>query len=200
VSNEERSDAELLTALADDSDALDEFYRRHRGRVIAYAARRCRQPADVADLVAATFVAAITASHRYDPNRGPAEAWLIGIASRQWSLWCRAEHKQVRLSRESAHRSLSSDDIARLEEQIDAKRDSARVEAALEKIEQRHREVLWLIGPDGLTLKEAAAVQGISIGTFRVRLLRARRALRAVLAECSSPINIRAGAHREAPL
>ena len=52
---------------------------------------------------------------------------------------------------------------------------------ALDLIDADHREVLRLVGPDGLTPGEAAAALGISPGAFQVRLMRARRAARAVL-------------------
>jgi len=177
----EESDAELIACLRSDPAALDLFYRRHRTRVLDYARRRCRQPADVADLVAATFLAALASADRFDPGRGDVGPWLIGIASRQWGLLCRAERKQQLLRAGAVPWTPSSDDIARLEEQIDAARASDQVEAALDRIGPGHREVLWLIGHDGLTVREAAATLGISTGTFRVRLLRARRALRAAL-------------------
>lgn len=58
------------------------FYRRHVDRVVGYAARRLREPADVADLVGATFTTVLTAAPSYDPARGEPTAWLLGIASR----------------------------------------------------------------------------------------------------------------------
>lgn len=177
----EDTDGELIARLRSDPAALDLFYRRHRTRVLHYAERRCRQPADVADLVAATFLAALASADRFDARRGEAGSWLIGIASRQWGLLCRAERKQQLLRAVAAPWTPSNDDIARLEEQIDAARASGQVEAALDQIGPQHREVLWLIGHDGLTVREAAAALGVSAGTFRVRLLRARRALRAAL-------------------
>lgn len=179
----EETDVELIARLRSDPAALEEFYRRHRTRVLEYAQRRCRQPADVADLVAATFLAALTSADRFDPRRGEAVPWLIGIASRQWGLLCRAERKQQVLRAGAAPWTPSSDDIARLEEQIDAVRASGQVEAALDRIGPGHREVLWLVGHDGLTVREAATALGVTTGTFRVRLFRARQALRAALGD-----------------
>jgi RNA polymerase sigma-70 factor (ECF subfamily) len=72
------------------------------------------------------------------------------------------------------------------------------VEAALDQIGPGHREVLWLIGHDGLTVREAAAALGISTGTFRVRLLRARRALRAALDNASPATSARSPFAQEA--
>jgi RNA polymerase sigma factor (sigma-70 family) len=175
------TDTGLLARLQSDPAALEVFYRRHRDRVVAYAVRRCRQPADVPDLVAATFLAVLEKPGSFDPRRGDAGAWLIGIAARQWLLLCRAERRQQRLRERAPARELSGDDIARLEEQIDAARASEPAWAALEQIGLRHSEVLRLVGPDGLTPREAAAALGISAGAFRVRLMRARRAARGAI-------------------
>lgn len=182
----ERTDAELVAALQTSPEDLDEFYRRHRDAVLRYAVRRCPQPADVADLVAATFLAAINAAHGFDPSRGRAEAWLIGIARRQWAKLCEGEARQRRLGERRLGDSLSDDDIGRLEERIDSVRKSEEVGRAIATLSARHREVLWLVGSDGLTVAEAAAALGISAGNFRVRLLRARRALAATLAVTSA--------------
>lgn len=177
----ERTDAELVATLQSSPEDLDELYRRHREVILRYAVRRCPQPADVADLVAETFLAAISAAPGFDPSRGSAEAWLIGIARNHWARRCEREARQRRLGERSLGDSLSSDDIGRLEERIDSVRRSAEVEGAIATLAEHHREVLWLIGSDGLSVAEAAAALGVSPGTFRVRLLRARRALRAAL-------------------
>lgn len=175
------TDAGLLARLQTDPAALEVFYLRHRDRVVAYAARRCRQPADVTDLVAATFLAVLEKPGSFDPRRGEASAWLLGIAARQWLLVCRAERKQQDLQHRARSWELSDDDIARLEEQIDAARAGEPAWAALDQIAPRHSEVLRLVGPDGLTPREAAAALGISAGAFRIRLMRARQAARGVL-------------------
>ncbi|MDA8297174.1 MAG: RNA polymerase sigma factor [Actinomycetota bacterium] len=177
----ERTDAELAAGLEANPADLDEFYRRHRETVVRYAVRRCAQPADVADLVAATFLAAIRSAAGFDARRGNADAWLIGIARRQWAKLCEREARQQHIGDLRLGDGLSADDIARLEERIDAARTSEDVERAIALLPGQHREVLWLIGPDGLSPSEAAAALGVSVGGFRVRLLRARRALRSAL-------------------
>jgi RNA polymerase sigma-70 factor (ECF subfamily) len=189
------TDAGLLARSRIDPAAVELFYRRHRARVLAYAMSRCRQPADVADVVAATFLAALEKPESFDPRKGEAGAWLVGIATRQWLLLCRSERKQQQLRAEAAPAWAPSDaDIIRLEEQIDAARASEPAWAALSEASPVHREVLQLVGPGGLSARDAAAVLGISTGAFRVRLLRARRALKAALAGPPRPENRRSAA------
>jgi hypothetical protein len=74
----EPTDEDLLGQLSSDPAAFEVFYRRHVDRVVGFAARRVSEPADVADLVAATFVTVLTAARCYDRERGEPGAWLLG--------------------------------------------------------------------------------------------------------------------------
>ena len=74
----ERADAELLsTGLASDFGC---FYDRHVGAVTAFVGSWVGEPDVVFDLVAETFARALGRRLQYDPSKGPAVAWLLGIA------------------------------------------------------------------------------------------------------------------------
>jgi RNA polymerase sigma factor (sigma-70 family) len=180
-------DRDLLGRLSTDPAAFETFYRRHIDRVIGFTARRVREPADVADLVASTFVEVLTCAPSYDGSRGEPTAWLLGITAR---LIANARRRRGRESAATARiagrRLIDASDIERLEERIDAARTSEAVLAALGQLKPRAREALLLVGADGLTPGEAAAVLGISSAAFRMRLSGARRALDRAVAESSS--------------
>ncbi|MFZ3390979.1 RNA polymerase sigma factor [Buttiauxella gaviniae] len=55
-------------------------YERHVHAVVAYVARRTNRPDLVLDVVAETFARALEHRAQYDATRGPAIAWLFGIA------------------------------------------------------------------------------------------------------------------------
>jgi RNA polymerase sigma-70 factor (ECF subfamily) len=55
------------------------------------------------------------------------------------------------------------------------------VAKALQKLPAEQREVLLLIGANGLSYEEAAAVMGCAIGTVKSRLARGRTALAALI-------------------
>ncbi len=78
-----RTDDELLAATRTRPEAFAVFYRRHVAGVLAYFARRTRCAETAADLTAETFAAALDGAHRHRPDKGPAVAWLYGIARRQ---------------------------------------------------------------------------------------------------------------------
>src|SRR3954453_4095304 len=78
-----RSDDELLAATRAEPEAFAVFYRRHVDPPLTYFARRTRDAELAADLTAETFAAALSGAHRHRPDKGPAAAWLYGIARRQ---------------------------------------------------------------------------------------------------------------------
>ena len=185
----EPADEDLLRRLSSDPAAFEVFYRRHVDQVIGFAARRVTDPADAADLVAATFVTVLTAARSYDPGRGEPGAWLLGIAAR---LIVNARRRKAResaaLARIAGRRLIGPSDIERLEERIDAARSSQAVIAALKRLRPRAREALLLVSEAGLRPAEAARVLGISPAAFRMRLSAARRALdKAVAAADAGP-------------
>lgn len=57
------------------------FYSRHERRIITYFLRRTGRPELAADLAAETFARALESRQRFKPARGPAIAWLFGIAA-----------------------------------------------------------------------------------------------------------------------
>ena len=114
-------DPDELPRIAHDPEALESFYREHVEAVGRFVARRVDDPHTAADLTAEVFLAAIASAPGYRPDRGAPVAWLFGVARNVVS----AEHR--RASRERAanariqgRRLLDDDDIARLQERIDA--------------------------------------------------------------------------------
>jgi RNA polymerase sigma factor (sigma-70 family) len=72
----EPTDGELL---AGDSD-FAVFYARHVQAVTSFVAVRVARPDLVFDLVSETFARALEHRAKYDSQRGPGIAWLVGIA------------------------------------------------------------------------------------------------------------------------
>jgi RNA polymerase sigma-70 factor (ECF subfamily) len=74
----ELSDEDLLGS----GSAADfgRFYDRHLDAVVAFVGRRVRQPDAMFDLTAETFARALEHREQYQPSKGPAIAWLLGIA------------------------------------------------------------------------------------------------------------------------
>jgi RNA polymerase sigma factor (sigma-70 family) len=179
-------------AAAHDPQLFEEFYRRHVDAVTPFVARRVADPHTVADLTAEIFLAVLDSAHTYRPSLGSETAWLYGVAlphSRLRSsggtpIVVSSERRRIacesrRDLRISGRRLLEADDIARLEDRLDAESPGRRALAALEQLPEGERAVMELIAVDQLTVTEAAAALGIRQVTARVRLHRARKSLRA---------------------
>jgi RNA polymerase sigma factor (sigma-70 family) len=178
-----QSDDELLAATAaGDADAFGRFYRRHERQVLTYAMLRCSNSGDVADLVAETFLAAMTSAGRYRPGHGDAGAWLLGIArhalSRQRRTFARRRSLVRRLANVPA---FCPDEADAVDTAIDAARLAPKLRAALAGLQAKDRELLLLVARDGLEPARAGAVLGMNPNTARLRLSRARKRLRVSL-------------------
>ncbi|GGQ12745.1 DNA-directed RNA polymerase sigma-70 factor [Streptosporangium pseudovulgare] len=164
--------------IARDHAAFEAFYRRHVDAVTRFLARRVDDPHTVADLVAEVFMAVLDSAHTYRAESGSEVAWLYGVARNTLSSERRRLFRESRLTdRMSGRRPLDSDDLARLEERIDAERPARRVLAAMAGLPEGERAVLELVVIDQLTVTEAATALGIRQGAAKMRLHRARRTL-----------------------
>ncbi|MGW7046831.1 RNA polymerase sigma factor [Streptomyces avermitilis] len=162
-----------------DPQLFEEFYRRHVDAVMRFVARRVDDPHTAADLTAEIFLAVLDSAHTYRPRLGSETAWLYGIARNVVSSERRRVARETeRDLRISGRRLLEADDIVRIEDRLDAESPGRRVLAALARLPEGERAVMELIAVDQLSVTEAAAALGIRQVTARVRLHRARKALR----------------------
>jgi RNA polymerase sigma-70 factor (ECF subfamily) len=173
------TDVALLAALPRDVAAFEAFYRRYVRRVTAFAVQRCYSAADVADVVALTFVRLLDAAERYDPDRAVPAAFVFGIAANVTREVHRAQVRDRALVARLVGRDpLDPDESERIEAAIDAARAASGLHADLDAIPSGEQRVLRLVA-DGRTPSEAAHELGISPNAARTRLSRARRRMRA---------------------
>jgi RNA polymerase sigma-70 factor (ECF subfamily) len=170
---------------------FERLYRANVDAVTAYFARRTADPQLVADLTADTFVAVITGFESFDPRKGTARAWLFGIAGHVYASYCRAYSlQQHKLQRLAGRRDLDQDQLDDLLERIDAERAGRGLIAELARLPERDRAVIELVDLAGLRPAEAAAALGLTPGTVRMRLMRARARLRKLSASArGAPAN-----------
>jgi RNA polymerase sigma factor (sigma-70 family) len=158
---------------------FERLYRANVDAVTAYFARRTADAQLVADLTADTFVAVITGFGSFDPRKGTARAWVFGIARHVYASYCAAySQQQHKLRRLAGRRDLDHDEVEELLERIDAERTGRNLIAELAALPVADREVIELVDIAGLRPKEAAAALGLTPGTVRMRLMRARARLR----------------------
>jgi RNA polymerase sigma factor (sigma-70 family) len=146
------------------------LYAEHEREILRYALRRSADPEDAADVVAETFLVAWRRL-RDVPLGDEARLWLYATARRVLANHKRGVGRRTRLAerlREELRRQLPVEPAAERQGVLDA----------LAAMKEGDRELLMLVGWEGLTPSQAARVLGISAVSARTRLHRARRRLR----------------------
>jgi RNA polymerase sigma-70 factor (ECF subfamily) len=162
---------------ADRKRRFEQLFQAYYEPVLGYALRRVEQPADAADILAEVF---LVAWRRIDdvPPGADARPWLYGVARRTLSTSKRGRRRRDRLGdRLRTHLTETAPAADHLDWEA-----SAQVRAALRRLSDDDRELLTLVGWEGLAPVEIATVFDLEPGVVRVRLLRARRRLRRELA------------------
>jgi RNA polymerase sigma factor (sigma-70 family) len=144
--------------------------------------RRLRflRPEDVEDLVQDVLLSLHAVRATYDPQR-PFLPWLFGIVRNRVADGARRHARRATHELAPAERwpVTFSTDETNSEESYG---DSEALVQAIGRLPPGQREAVQLLKLRELSLKEAAAVSGMSIGSLKVSVHRAVKALRRVLA------------------
>jgi RNA polymerase sigma-70 factor (ECF subfamily) len=133
----------------------------------------------VFDLTADTFLEAMRSFTSAPPARGSERPWLFAIARHVYAKHCNREARRRDATRRSdAQLVLDVEETDELAARIDAERPGRELLDRLARLSPRAREAVELVDLAGFTPTEAATALGVSPGTLRVRLLRARAHLR----------------------
>lgn len=150
--------------------AFEALWEEHYPQVLAYARRRFEEE-DARDVAAETFLVAWR--RRKDLPASDTTPWLYGVARRVASDRRRSSQRAERLTQRIS------------QEPLDPRPDELPYPqgllVALSQMNEADRELLLLIGWEGLTPAEAAVALGCSPAALRVRLHRARRRLSRLL-------------------
>jgi RNA polymerase sigma factor (sigma-70 family) len=167
-------------------DLVQEAYRTCGTAVLGYALRRSATREDAADVVAETFTIAWRRRAEMPVDPEETRPWLFGIARRCMANTTRSTERAGRLAARLAE-SLTSASVPEPSEVHEGRADSLVVREALDQLSPADRELVTLIAWEGLTPAQAATALGLSAGTTRVRLHRARTRLRTALATTTDP-------------
>ena len=158
-----------------DAAAFDRVYDLYRPRLFGFLLRLSRRRTVAEDLLDETWLRLVAHAASLRPDTRLA-AWLFTVARNLY--WT---HRRSSLLEEAVTAELltlwprqnwpSPFDLASTGEL------GRRVESALATLPPQHREVLLLVGYEGLTPTEAAAVCKVTPEALRQRLARARAAL-----------------------
>lgn len=154
--------------MSEEQAEFEALFLDTRAPLLAYLSRRA--PAeDAADLLAEVYLVAWR--RRADlPSRKERRLWLFGVARRLL-----AEHYRFAWKRADAESQLGEPGVPASRDDKDQR--SAAVRQALASLSDLDRELVTLTTWEGLSPADAARVVGITAGTARVRLHRARARL-----------------------
>jgi len=169
MTSDPRSDGELMAGLPRQPELMGVLYERHAPAVFRYLARRAGPPA-AEDLLSEVFIVALSASSRVVAHdSGSALPWLYGIGLNVLHRHFRQQQPAPGVTRDFGM------DWDAVDDRLDAWAERGRLRAALAVLTHPDRELLLLVGWEGLSQAEAATALGISPGAARVRLHRARK-------------------------
>src|SRR4249919_1378467 len=138
-----------LARIAHDPAAFEAFYREHVEAVQRFVARRVSDPHLAADLTADVFLAAVDSAATYDRARGPVVAWLYGVGRNAVAAEARRRARELHAVRRiEGRRLVDGAALARIEERLDAERESRRLHRAIAQLPEDDRALLELVSLD----------------------------------------------------
>lgn len=170
AASESREDVARVTA--------SRLFEAHGRYVVRVLARLGVPDADVQDACQEVF---LTAFRRHDAfsNTSRESTWLYGI-----SLRVAANHRRKRRRRrEDLHAEVPATETVDSESAIEARRLARRLDAALERLPEKKREVFVLFEFAEREMHEVSEIVGAPLKTCYSRLHAEREALRADLEE-----------------
>jgi RNA polymerase sigma-70 factor (ECF subfamily) len=173
-------DVELLNSVREkDEAAYRRLYDRYQARLYAFVIRRVQDHGLAEEVVADTFFEVWRSATEFQ-GASRVSTWIFGIATFK-SL--EADRNRRRLKRSSVIPTsqevlAAASDGARAEARMEARSELRWLRYRLERLPETQREVAALALFEGAGTDEIAGRLGISAGTVKSRLSRARRELR----------------------
>lgn len=155
--------------------AFDDIYDAYNRRLFSFLLRMTKNRAVAEDLLEETWLRLVSgaAGLAAGTRLGP---WLFTVARNLFLSFCRSTSREQAYTRDPT--SLCPGEFSRSPyDSVSLAEFEERLEAALAEVPPLYREVLLLVGFEGLRPTEAAAVCGITPEALRQRLSRARTLL-----------------------
>lgn len=185
-----KEDALLVARLcANENAAYDELVRTYHASIYHAAYRMLRDPGEASDVTQDVFVKVFRHISRFR-GESSLRTWLFRIAFSEilnrvrWSRR-RYLHRTVSIEEEQARDPADGrspmqlpDGAATPEEELERKEREEAFQNALWRLSDEHRSVAVLRDVQGFSYSEIADILGISMGTVKSRLARARAELK----------------------
>ncbi|WP_307102785.1 RNA polymerase sigma factor [Arthrobacter globiformis] len=171
-----------LSRAPDRADAFRSLYESSYADLLKFVQRRT-DPANAEDVVAEAFLVVWRRFSEAPAQESDTRAWVFGITR---NLMLNAQRGERRRQSLGVRLAETAPDVFRTShaDLVNSRIDLGRAWALLSEV---HQEALGLAVFENLAAPQAAKVLGISPVAFRLRLTRARRALRLLLDHLPHP-------------
>lgn len=172
-----------------DEEACEILVRTHSGRLLSVARRYLKCEEDARDAVQEGFVAAFRAIGRFEGGSS-LSTWLHRIVINACLMKLRSSRRRPETSiedllpkfDESGHRVAEPEEWREsAETALDRSQTRSRVREAIAQLPEHYRSVLLLRDIEELSTAEAARLLNLTENAVKIRLHRARQALRTLL-------------------
>ena len=183
---DERSDEELLAALAaQDASALEELYARYGRLAFALAVRITMAPEIAEEVVQEAFLAVWRGASSYQSARASVRTWLLSITHHRAIDAVRRRAARVQQAPLEDAMALGDPAVADVWAEVARSLDAEQVRRALRALPPEQRESIELAYFQGLTYPEIAQRMNVPLGTVKSRLRLGLARLRALLQEAA---------------
>jgi RNA polymerase sigma-70 factor (ECF subfamily) len=171
-----------------DASALHEAYRRFQPRIFSYLARLSGRHEVAQDLSSEVWCRAVAKRHTLRPD-SQLLSWLFTIARNLVFSYCRWRRRDEHYLNELELVHGRVDPPPTPPEVTLRSEQEALLEEALQRLPQRYRDVLILVGIEGLSHEQAAQVCGIRCEAVRKRFSRGVQLMKEAVPRAGQAMN-----------
>jgi RNA polymerase sigma-70 factor, ECF subfamily len=175
------SDESLVQrARSGDFDAFEQLFDRHRLLVYRFSYQMTQRRDDAEDMVQEAFVRAYQNLHRYR-DEAKFTTWLLRIVSNLCTDQARMTTRRSNLEQKEAVGALDWMTVGNFEnplENLEQDRRRVALRKAIAALPDHHRMMIVMRDIEEREYNDIAEVLGCTVGGAKLRVLRARRALR----------------------
>lgn len=167
-------------ARAGEFGAFEKLFERHRTLVYRFAYQMTGRRDDAEDLAQEAFVRAYQNLDRYR-DEAKFTTWLLRIVANLCTDQARMAHRRSHLEQQQATGGLGWMTVGNFEDPVrnlEEDRRKIALRKALAALPAHHRSVIVLRDLEERDYQEIASILGCTVGGAKLRVLRARRALR----------------------
>ena len=177
------ADEDVMTLLADGNpDAFEVVYDRHGTAAFSLAYRIAGDRAVAEDITQDAFMSIWRSRLRFDPDRGSARTWVLGIVHNRAidALRRNAGHQTHRASADGIEERLEAPE--RTDAEVVRRDEAVEVRAAIQELPGDQQQVVDLAYFGGFTHSQIADMLDTPVGTVKGRMRLGLEKLRRALA------------------